>query len=125
MYSQKRRQNYYGAKKQYVNGQRYDSGFEAQEGVRFQEMLERGEIKDLERQVKIDLRAYDKHITNYYIDFVVTHNDDSKEYIEVKGFATEVWRLKWKLFEAQMNELEPGSVLTVITQGKNPYKRRR
>lgn len=73
-----------------------------------------GELISWERQKKMELYAYGKHICDYWIDFVLYHADGTIEYVEVKGFVTDVWRLKWKLFEAQMNEIEPRAVLTVI-----------
>lgn len=73
-----------------------------------------GEIVSWERQVRQELYAYEKHICNYFIDFVINHNDGSKEFVEVKGFATDVWRLKWKLFEAQMGKTNPCDVLTIV-----------
>ena len=72
------------------------------------------DIKSWERQKKISLDVNGKHIANYYIDFVIHHNDGSREYVEVKGFATEVWRLKWKLFEALIDEIDPGMEITVV-----------
>ena len=71
-----------------------------------------GDIKEVERQVKISLDVNGYHIANYYIDFVVTHNDGRREYIEVKGFETPEWRLKWKLFEALYGK-EKDVILTI------------
>ena len=73
-----------------------------------------GDIKSWKRQVKIDLRAYGKHICNYYIDFVIKHNDETEEFLEIKGMETPEWRLKWKLFCAQMEEENPAAKLTVV-----------
>jgi hypothetical protein len=56
------------------------------------------DIRSWERQIRIPLDVRGYHICNYIIDFVVTHNDGIKEYVEVKGFETDIWRLKWKLF---------------------------
>jgi hypothetical protein len=73
-----------------------------------------GEIKSWKRQVKQMLYAYGKHICDYYIDFVVEYADGTIEMVEVKGFETDTWRLKWKLFEAQMQETQPNVLLTII-----------
>lgn len=78
-----------------------------------------GDIKDWKRQVRLDLRAYGKHICYYAMDFIVEHNDGTFEMVEVKGFATDVWRLKWALLEAmndagEFNEQYPGLKLTVM-----------
>jgi hypothetical protein len=76
-----------------------------------------GDIKDWERQFQISLDVNGYHICNYYIDFVITHNDGTYEYVEIKGFQTEVWRLKWKLAEAILSDqIKKGEVkLTLIT----------
>ena len=34
--------------------------------------------------------------------------------VEVKGFETDVWRLKWKLTEALLDELEPNAKLILV-----------
>ena len=63
----------------------------------------RGQRKDLKRYGKFANRS----------NFKITHNDGGIEYVEVKGFETEVWRLKWKLFEALIREIDPGAEITV------------
>ncbi len=73
-----------------------------------------GEVTKWERQVRIDLHAHGKHICNYFIDFVVYLSSGEKQYTEVKGFETDVWRIKWKLFEAQMNVEEPDALLLIV-----------
>lgn len=92
--------NKFGNTKQEVNGIVYHSKKEAGYAHDLNLRKAAGDIKDWERQVKIPLDVEGFHIANYYIDFVVTHNDDTLEYVEVKGFETPEWRLKWKLFEA-------------------------
>ncbi len=78
----------------------YASKKEAEFAKELDLLKKAGEIKDWERQVKISLDVNGFHIANYYVDFKIYHNDGSVEFAEVKGFATETWRLKWKLFEA-------------------------
>ena len=114
-----KKNNYYNVKKHTNALGTFDSKYEAGVAEELDLLKKAKEIADYECQVKIDLRAYDKHICNYIIDFVVYHNDGTKEYIEAKGYKTEVWRLKWKLFEAQMNTLEPDSLLTIYEQKRN------
>jgi hypothetical protein len=53
-----------------------------------------------ERQVKIPLIVAGQLIANYYADFEVTFGDGRVELHEVKGYETEVWRLKRKLVDA-------------------------
>jgi len=63
-----------------------------------------------ERQVRVPLVVAGKLIANWYCDFEVRFADGRTELHEVKGFDTETWRLKRKLFEA----LYPKRVLKVI-----------
>lgn len=118
MYFQKH--SYYNTKKSGRN----DSKFEAGKAQELELLKKAKEIKDFQEQVKIALVVNGFHICNYYIDFVVEHNDGEIEYIETKGYATDVWKLKWKLFEA-LYDL-PGNKLTVEYQGKSwrPQRRR-
>ncbi len=105
------------ARKREVEGKIYDSGFEAEEAQELSLRQKAGDIKSWERQVRIPLIVNDYHICNYYIDFIVHHNDGTTEYIEVKGYATDVWKLKWKIFEALYTK--DGNTLTVIKQKDN------
>lgn len=115
MYNVRRfKRNKYGAKSTQYGGVYYHSKFEAAYAKELDWRLKAKDIKSWERQVKISLDVNGKHICNYFIDFKVIHNDDSVEYVEVKGFETDVWRLKWKLFEAIFNEIEPGAVLSIV-----------
>ncbi|KKM67559.1 hypothetical protein LCGC14_1469900 [marine sediment metagenome] len=113
MYLEKR-QNKYFAKSSIYNEISYHSIKEAEYAQELDLRIKAKDIKSWERQVRIDIKVYDQHICNYYIDFVVTHNDKSLEYIEVKGFETETWRLKWKMFEAMFNHDHPDIVLTIV-----------
>lgn len=101
-----------------------DSKFEAGKAQELELLKKAGEIVDFQEQVKIPLEVNGFHICNYYIDFVIQHKDGDVEYLETKGFATDVWKLKWKLFEALYDK--PGNVLTVEYQGKSwkPLRRR-
>jgi hypothetical protein len=118
MYHQSYR--YYNVKKQGKN----DSKFEAGRAQELELLKRAGEIKDFREQVKIPLEVNGYHICNYFIDFVVDHNDGTTEYIETKGYATDVWKLKWKMFEALYDK--PDTKLTVEYQGKSwkPQRRR-
>jgi hypothetical protein len=40
--------------------------------------------------------------------------DGSKEYVEVKGVVTEVFEMKWKLFNAMFKTLHPGVKIVLI-----------
>lgn len=81
----------------------YDSMAEANFAAYLDNRLKKKEIKNWERQKKIELFGENgTRICNYYIDFVVTELDDSITYIEVKGFKTAVWEIKRKLLEDKL-----------------------
>jgi hypothetical protein len=111
---QRRFGNKYNNTPQLYNGNRYDSKKEAEFAKELDLRVKGKDLKSWERQVKIPLTVNGKHITNYYIDFKLTNKDGSIEFVEIKGFETETWRLKWKLFEALIDEIEPGAELIVI-----------
>ncbi len=112
MYSQ--RYSYYKVKKQGKN----DSKFEAGKAQQLELLKKAGEIRDFQEQVKLPLIVNNLVVCDYTIDFVITHNDGTLEYLETKGYATDVWKLKWKLFEALYSS-DPNVLLTVEYQGKN------
>lgn len=103
------------AKKSEYKGSIYDSKFEANYAAELDLLLKAGEIIKWERQVKIPLIVNGYIICNYYIDFVV-YRDGETEYVECKGYPTEVWKLKWKIFESLYTK--PENKLTIIQQGK-------
>lgn len=93
----------YHAKKTTVDGITFDSRREADRYLVLKSMEEDGAIEDLRRQVRYELvPAFDvdgKHYRPlfYVADFVYV--EDGKEVVEdVKGMATDVYRLKSKLF---------------------------
>lgn len=110
------------AKKKYRNipkqysGVIYDSKKEAEYAKQLDWRLRAGNIKSWERQKKISIDVNGKHICNYYCDFLIIHPDGSREYVEIKSDITEtpLWRIKWKLFEANLDQIDPGAILTVV-----------
>lgn len=111
--------NYYSnAKKTEYNGYLYDSKLEASYAADLDLLIKAGEIKSFDRQVNLDLEVNGYVVCQYRIDFIIHHNDDTLEYVETKGVATDVWKLKWKLFEALFCD-KPDVKLTVVYQGKN------
>lgn len=104
------------AKKQEYKGFRYDSGFEAQYAMFLDSELKANKIKSYDRQVNLDLVVNGYRVCQYKIDFIVYHHDNTTEYVEVKGYPGEVWKLKWKLFEALYTD-KPDVKLTIIQQG--------
>ena len=113
------------AKKQEYGGFRYDSGFEASYAMELDLRIKAKDIKSYQRQINIPLVVNNYLVCTYRIDFVITHNDDSVEYVETKGMHTDTWRNKWKLFEALYCDL-PDVKLTIVQQGSyKPPKLRR
>lgn len=108
-----RRGSKYGATRQEYNGAWYQSKKEAGYAAELDLRKKCGDILDWVRQVKISLDVNGQHITNYIIDFIAYHPDGRQEYIEVKGFETEVWRLKWKIFCA-LYEQDKNNILVVV-----------
>ena len=99
-----RKGNKYGATTNEYNGRTYHSKKEAafakQLDILKKAVYAEDRITKVVPQYKIDLKVNDKHIANYYVDFYVEYANGKKKFIEVKGFVTEVWRLKWKILEA-------------------------
>ena|SRR3990167_1725974 len=104
------------AERQTYKNWRYDSKFEASYAMYLDSELKAKRIKSWERQVTLELRVNDRKVCTYRIDFIVKHNDGITEFIETKGYATPVWKLKWSLFEALYDK--PGNKLTIEQQGR-------
>lgn len=123
MYRQNRfRPSKYGNIKQTYNGYSYDSKFEAEVAAELDLRLKGKDIAGWERQVKIELRANSILICNYFVDFRIEHNDGSFELVEVKGFETEVWRLKRKLLEALWLPQHPDHTYTVTKKEQRRWR---
>lgn len=92
--------NKYNARKTVVDGIRFDSQAEANYYLFLKSEKQAGRINDFDRQQRIELRGENGSlIAHYKIDFTVYHNDGLTEFVEVKGYITSTWRMKWKLFE--------------------------
>ena len=88
----------------------YDSVKESEYAMELDSDLYDGKIQGWKRQVTLSLDVGGVHICNAIVDFMVIHNfPRSIEYVEIKGYATDVWKLKRKLIEA----LYPGIRYTV------------
>jgi hypothetical protein len=118
MYQQKYK--YYRTNKH--NG--YDSKFEAGKANELILLKKAKKIKDFDTQKVLELIVNDYVVCTYKIDFIIYHNDGTTEYLETKGYATDVFKLKWKLFEALFSE-KPNVILTLEHQGKSWKPRRR
>ena len=109
-----KRYNKFNAERQTFDGRSYHSKKEADYAVQLAWLQKAGEIKEITPQFKIDIRVNGKHISNYFIDFRVEYTDGRIELIEVKGFATPEWILKFRLTEALLEEIEPGAKLVLV-----------
>lgn len=95
--------NKYKAVKTEYRGGSFDSKKEAQFAMWLDQELKDKRIKGYNKQVRYDLRGENKtNICFYKADFVVIHNDDTTEIIDVKSKMTAslpVFRIKWKLLQ--------------------------
>lgn len=98
--------NKYNAVKQTYGGYSYDSKKEAAYAAQLDLLIKAKEIKSYDRQHRIDLVVNGTRVAMYKIDFRVEMMDGSYEYHEVKGFETDIWRLKWKLTKALYPEMK-------------------
>lgn len=94
------KKNKYGAVKQTYDGYSYDSKMEANYAYQLDMRKKAGEIESWQRQHKISLDINGVHIANYFVDFVVYFKDGRKEFHEVKGVETDLWKMKWKITKA-------------------------
>ena len=109
----KEKKNKYGNEKVIEDGEEFDSSLEA---VRWRELniLQKAKvIKDLHRQVRFELQpSYKKNgksiqSINYIADFVYYDLNKKKKIVEdTKGYRTEVYNLKKKIFEYKYQEYE-------------------
>ena len=92
--------NKYGAIKTEYNGVVYHSKKEAKYAQELDLRVRGHDIKSWEGQIKCPIVVNKIKICTYIVDFKILHNDDTEEYIEVKGKWTSTARLKVKLFRA-------------------------
>lgn len=105
------------ARKTNYNGKVFDSKFEAGEAQELEIRKRAKDIKDYATQVNFPLVVNGYKIATYIADFVITHNDGSKEIWESKGFPTPTFKLKWKLVEALYSD-EYKITLSMMGKGK-------
>jgi len=94
----------YKAIKTVYNGISYDSKAEAACAYRLDLLKQEGTVKEWQRQITFKLVVNDELITSYRLDFLVTYSDDTKEYVDIKGYrkgaAYQIYTLKRKLMKA-------------------------
>lgn len=105
----KTRRSKYGSKSAVYNGRRYDSIKEASYACELDWLVKAGEIKEWTPQVTYELVVNGKKICGIRPDFRVVLPDGEVQIHEVKSSATmtDVWKVKWQLLTALINELEP------------------
>jgi len=108
------RKNKFNAKSCIYNGRTYHSRAEANYAAELDLKKKAGDIADWKPQIRVPLIVYGKKIATYILDFEITHHDGSKELIEVKGFQTNLWRIKWKLFQAIYEHDYPEVKITLV-----------
>lgn len=104
--------NKYGNRKVVIDGIKFDSMREAAVYQDFVRMLKSGVIEELRLQVPFILQEGFKDENGacrpikYIADFVVTHSDGLIEVIDVKGYETDVFKLKWKMLRKVMKHMD-------------------
>lgn len=103
----------YGNKKVVVDGEEFDSQLEANRWYELKLLQRAKQIEYLRRQVKFELQpSYKRNgktiqSINYIADFVYYDLNKKKVVVEdTKGFKTETYKLKKKIFEYIHPELE-------------------
>ncbi len=94
-------------------GRLYASKLEADYAWSLDQRKKAKEIKSWEAQIKLPLKVGDHLICNYIIDFVVYFPDGMIQYVETKGLETDIWRIKWRLLEALIENRPEISMLLV------------
>lgn len=100
MYRIRNSNSKYHASSTEYNGRVYHSKFEAQYARDLDLMIKAKKVIEWTPQVKISLDVNGYHICNYICDFKVIMKDGSIQLHEVKGFETDMFRMKRKLLEA-------------------------
>lgn len=86
----------YGAIRTEFGGIVFASKAEARYAAELMILQRAGEIVDIEYQPSIELVPR-PNLVRYVADFLVTYRDGRKEWIDVKGMETPVFRLKMRL----------------------------
>ena len=111
----------YRAKRTEYNGYKYDSKFEAGVAMELDLRLKAGEIKDWERQFKIECIPYNKHgnplprlKVTHKVDFRIHHHDGSYELLEAKGMELADYKKRRKWLEDVWLPEHPDHTYTVV-----------
>lgn len=106
-----RRYSKYNAKKVEIDGIKFDSKAEGEYYLHLKQQVTERQILGFERQKRMLLQeGFSVEGVKgkirpifYVVDFIITENDGTLTYIDVKGVETDVFRLKKKLFMKRYN----------------------
>ena len=90
----------YGNYPSIYKGRTYHSKAEATYAMVLDAMIMDNSIKEWTPQFKLKIDVNGQHITNYIVDFWVLTSSGTEELHEVKGYETDVFKIKWKLAKA-------------------------
>lgn len=100
------RRSKYGAIPTVVDGIRFASKAEAKRWGELKLLERDGEIRRLERQPKFDLMVLGEKIGRYIGDFAYLDKRLCRVVEDVKGYATDEFRLKWAIVRLQHPEID-------------------
>jgi hypothetical protein len=118
--------NKFGAKKSNFMGSTYDSKFEATIAQELELRKKAKDIKDWERQFKVEMWAHrpdgtPAFMVSHKIDFRIHHKDGSYELVEAKGVETLDYKMRRKFLECIWLPEHKDHTYTVIKQSRQ-YK---
>ena len=121
MYKTYFKANKYGAKKTEFDGYKYDSKFEASVAADLTLRKKAKDIKDFDKQYKVEMWAYDKNgkpamKKTHKVDFRIHHNDGSYELLEAKGVETSDYKDRRRWLETFWLPEHPDHTYTVVKQ---------
>jgi hypothetical protein len=117
----------YNNKKTLIDDKKFDSASEGDLYFDLKMQMRQGLIADFKTQAKEEMWAYGVHICDYYVDFLVIHNDGTQEFIEHKstGTVSASWRIKYKMLEAKYKEDKSVKISTNWYRGYKIIKRKK
>lgn len=121
--------NKYGAKKQELDGKKYDSGFEMQNAAELTIRKKANDIKDFDTQYKTESWAYRQDGTpafkvSHKVDFRIHHKDGSYELLEAKGVETDDYKWRRKFLENIWLPEHPDHIYTVVKEERKKWRRK-
>lgn len=101
----------YNAKKVEIDGIKFDSKAEGEYYLHLKQQVTERQILGFERQKRMLLQeGFSVEGVKgkirpifYVVDFIITENDGTLTYVDVKGMETDVFKLKKKLFMKRYN----------------------